>query len=101
MNIQSHLKPTKQSASSDNDANDTGDNTGDRLPDHLQRALQDGNHPLKVWRRHRELSMGALGRLANIPTETIFYIEKHNEWPDDECVEQLAKALGIAPEALD
>lgn len=76
------------------------DKQGRPLSPHLQAALEDGKHPLKIWRRERGWSMGQLGRMANVTTETIFQIEKHNNSPEEAVWLRLAEVLDVCPDMI-
>ena len=73
---------------------------GVTLPQHYQQAIVNGKHQLKVWRRHRDLSMGQLAKLADVSTSTIYYVEQSSEPADEALLEKLAVALHAHPEDL-
>jgi DNA-binding XRE family transcriptional regulator len=76
------------------------DRDGVALPQHMQQAILNGKHPVKIWRLHRDLSMGDLAKLVNVSTATIFYIEKNNQPADASLIEKLAEVLNAHPEDL-
>jgi DNA-binding XRE family transcriptional regulator len=76
------------------------DRHGKPLSPHLQAALEDGKHPLKIWRRERGWSMGQLGRMANVTTKTIFHIEKFNVGPEEDVLHRLAEVLNVCPDLI-
>jgi predicted transcriptional regulator len=71
-----------------------------RLPIALVERMVSGEHPARVWREHRGLSLNALARRAGVAPGYLSDIE-HRKKPGSVAVYRaLAKALGIAIDDL-
>jgi hypothetical protein len=70
------------------------------LPDEIVLRLIEGQHPVRVWREHRGLTMQDLAALAQIEPGLVAAIESDELPLDDGTAEILSSALGVEPHAL-
>ncbi len=80
-----------------------GDTTAGRrtaVPWELASRILDGDHPVRVWREHRGLSVCELARLANMTHGYVSDIERHRKKGSLTAMQKLAKALNITIDGL-
>lgn len=63
------------------------------FPDSLVERLLSDEHPLKVWREYRGLSLAALASACNVTTSALSQIEKGKREPSVSLLKRLALAL--------
>lgn len=68
----------------------------DYLPIELVKALLDGEHPVRVWRRHRGVSADALAATAGLSPSYLSEIETGRKPGSLDAMIKLADALGIS-----
>ncbi len=67
----------------------------DYLPVELVERLVGGEHPLRIWREHRRLALGALARKAAVPPGYLSEIENRKKPGSIAAFRALSKALEI------
>jgi hypothetical protein len=72
----------------------------DYLPAPLVARLVDGEHPLRIWREHRGLTVAWLAKRAGIQEGDIRTIERREQPAARPTMTKLAQALGIALDDL-
>jgi DNA-binding XRE family transcriptional regulator len=72
----------------------------DDIPLELAERLWAGEHPVRVWREHRELSQAALAERAGLPQPTIAMIETGKRRGTTAQIHKLAKALDVSLDTL-
>jgi transcriptional regulator with XRE-family HTH domain len=77
-----------------------GARAGDEIPLELAERLWAGEHPVRVWREHREFSQAALAERAALPQPTIAMIETGKRKGTVEQMKAIAAALGINLDTL-
>lgn len=65
------------------------------IPSNVVDALIDGENPVKVWRKYRGLSQGALAELAGLSQPYIAQIEAGNRTGTTAVYRSLATALQV------
>lgn len=74
----------------------------DKLVDALMdRLIEDGETPLRLWREQREMSLSALADAVGIKASKLEEYEAGMWKPDEELTQKLALALGVEPGDLD
>ena len=70
--------------------------TGDELvPGEIVKRLAAGEHPIRVWREHRKLSLRELGRRADVSPQLLSEIETGKKDGSVKTLAALARALGV------
>ena len=69
--------------------------TGDGLPVGQVERLLAGEHPIRVWREHRGLSVRALARMAEVDPAYLSQIENGRKPGSVAALRALAKALAV------
>ncbi len=64
------------------------------------RILRAGEHPLRVWREHRGLTMTALGKAAGVPQSYISEVEAGKKTGSVDFYRRTAAALGLLVDDL-
>lgn len=72
----------------------------DRMPAPLMRRLVAGEHPLRIWREQRKLSLAQLARMAGVPAISIGEIEAGKKAGAAATMRVLAAALSLDIEAI-
>lgn len=72
----------------------------DHLPVELVMRLMAGEHPVRVWREHRDLSPQALADKAGVGRSYLVEIEGHKKPGSVAAYRRLASALGVAVDDL-
>ena len=72
----------------------------DYLPVEAVARMLDGEHPLKVWREHRGISLRGLAAASGVAFNYISEIESGRKPGSAEALRRLAAALGVAMEDL-
>ena len=70
------------------------------IPGEIAFAIADGVHPVAAWRKYRKASQAALARKAGINAAHLSQIETGKRNAGLVTLGRLAKALGVAREAL-
>lgn len=71
---------------------DAGEET---VPLEFVEAMLDGEHPVKVWREHRQLTQRQLAAQAGISAAYLSQIESGKRTGSAEVLQALARALGV------
>ena len=66
------------------------------VPFELAEAIMDGEHPLRVWRKYRGLSLQKLSEMANMRTAIISEIENNKAQGKPSHWRALANALNVS-----
>lgn len=69
--------------------------TPDALPDSLVERLLAGEHPVRIWRDHRGLTLAQLAERANVGTSYISEIETSKKPGSAQTLKALARALQV------
>lgn len=78
-----------------------GADTGERLPSELvDRLLDSGAHPLRVWREHRGLTMQELEKKSGVKQSYISEIETRKKAGSLATMKVLADALNLTVDDL-
>lgn len=72
----------------------------DHLPVELVMRLMAGEHPVRVWREHRDLSPQALADKAGVGRSYLVEIEGHKKPGSVAAYRRLANAIGVAVDDL-
>jgi DNA-binding Xre family transcriptional regulator len=67
----------------------------DGLPVELYKRLRAGEHPIRVWRAHRKMSLGALAGRADIARAYLSEIETGKKPGSVLALQKIARALGL------
>ncbi len=67
----------------------------DALPAEAVRRLTTGEHPLRIWREHRRLTLAALAERADVPASYISEIETGKKPGSVKALKALADALDV------
>lgn len=70
------------------------------IPGEIAFAIADGVHPVAAWRKYRKASQAALARKAGVNAAHLSQIETGKRNAGLVTLGRLAKALGVAREAL-
>ena len=70
------------------------------VPKEVVNRILDGEHPLKVWRDHRGLTLQALAAQIGVTRSYLSQIESRKKKGSMETVRKLAEALGVEIEDL-
>jgi DNA-binding XRE family transcriptional regulator len=68
----------------------------DYLPIHAVEELCAGEHPVRVWRKHRKLTRAALAALAGVTPSHVTEIETGKKPGNFNALDRLAAALKIS-----
>jgi hypothetical protein len=71
-----------------------------RLPIALVERMLKGEHPARIWREHRGLSLNALARVAGVAPGYLSAIENRKKPGSVAAYSALAKALGVTVDDL-
>lgn len=63
------------------------------FPDSFVERLLSGDHPLKVWREYRGLTIAALAAICNVSAPAVSQIETGRRKPSSTLLKHLAAAL--------
>jgi DNA-binding XRE family transcriptional regulator len=74
--------------------------TTDCLPMELVKRLLDGEHPIRIWRRHRGLTREALAAKAGVAPSYLTEIETRRKGGSLDAVMKLAAALDVSLDDL-
>ena len=74
--------------------------TKDCLPVELVERKLNGEHPVRVWREHRKLSLRALGERANLPASYISEIENYLKPGSYSAYFKIAHAMDLPIDAV-
>jgi DNA-binding XRE family transcriptional regulator len=69
--------------------------TPDALPDALVARLLGGEHPVRIWREHRGLTLTALAERADVPQGYLSEIENGKKPGSVKTLKALATALNV------
>jgi len=72
----------------------------DAWPAELAKQRVAGEHPLRLWRRHRGLTLAALASKARVPVSYVSEIENRRKPGSVAALAKLARALGTALDDL-
>ncbi|MGO8916831.1 MAG: helix-turn-helix domain-containing protein [Stellaceae bacterium] len=72
----------------------------DALPLELATALAEGTHPVRVWRKHRDLTLSALAARADIAQSYLTEIETRKKPGSLDAMIKIAAALEISLDDL-
>ena len=72
----------------------------DYLPVELVKALLDGEHPVRVWRRHRGVSADALAATAGLSPSYLSEIETGRKPGSLDAIIKIAAALKVSLDEL-
>jgi DNA-binding XRE family transcriptional regulator len=72
----------------------------DHLPIELAERLFAGEHPIRIWREHRKLSISALAELAGISRSYLTEIETNQKPGSAKAYAAIAKVLRLPIEAM-
>jgi lambda repressor-like predicted transcriptional regulator len=67
----------------------------DALPLELVQALSDGTHPLRVWRKHRGMTLDALSSETGIAQSYLTEIETRKKPGSFDAIIKSARALNV------
>ena len=70
------------------------------VPIDVVKRVADGEHPVRVWRRHRGLTSSALAARAGIAASYVSDIENGKKPGSISSMKRLAAALGVGVEDL-
>jgi hypothetical protein len=70
------------------------------LPAALVSRMIEGEHPVRIWREHRKLTLSDLATKANIPKSYLSTIESKKKPGSTAAYKALAAALGVAVDDL-
>ena len=73
---------------------------GEFFPDHVVKALLDGENAIKVFRNHRGLTQAALAELTGLSKVYISQIETGNRGGSTETLKTIADALNVTLDEL-
>ena len=74
--------------------------TKDCLPVDLVERKLAGEHPTRIWREQRKLTLRALGELAHLPPSYISEIENFAKPGSFSAYVKIGRALGLPPDAV-
>lgn len=72
----------------------------DALPLELAAALAEGTHPVRVWRKHRGVTLDALAARAKIAQSYLTEIERRKKPGSLDAMIKIAAALGVSLDDL-
>lgn len=72
----------------------------DALPLDLVKALADGTHPVRIWRKHRKLTLQALSAATGIAQSYLTEIETGKKPGSLDAMIKLATALKVSLDEL-
>ena len=64
------------------------------FPHEFSKRLTAGEHPLKVWREYRCLTLAALGKASGVTAAALSQIENGKRSPSVELLSKLSRILG-------
>lgn len=70
------------------------------IPSEVTFALLDGESPIKVWRKHRDLTLQELAEQAKISKPYLSQLESGKRTGSTEVLKQIAKALNLTLDDL-
>ena len=73
---------------------------GETVPGEVVHAILDGAPPLRAWRRHRRLTLGALAARVGVTKGYLSQIENGRKSGTLDLVRRLAAALGVTLDDL-
>lgn len=68
----------------------------DYLPVELVKRMVDGEHPVRIWREHRGMTMQQLAAEAGVPQSYVSEIETRKKPGSVAALKKIAGALGIS-----
>ncbi len=89
--IQDRLEGTEDERA----AADAKARAGEAFPFDLAKAIVDGQHPVRVYRRYRGLTQTTLAKAVGVTPLTISYIETGRRRGSLKLLRRLAKALAV------
>ena len=72
----------------------------DAWPAELAKRRVAGEHPLRLWRRHRGLTLAALAAKARVPVSYVSEIENRRKPGSVAALAKISRALGITLDDL-
>ena len=72
----------------------------DGLPAALYRRLRAGEHPIRVWRAHRKISLNALAERASVARAYLSEIETGKKPGSVAALQRIARALRVGIDDL-
>jgi DNA-binding XRE family transcriptional regulator len=72
----------------------------DYLPAELVTRLVAGEHPLRIWREHRNLTSAELAKRAGMTVSSVSEIERGQKPDSDDILRNLAAALKVRVEDI-
>lgn len=73
---------------------------GVRFPAEVAHAMAEGEHPVRAWREHRNLTQAALAEAAGVSTPFLSQIEGGKREGTTATLKKLATALAVPLDAL-
>lgn len=69
--------------------------TPDALPASLVKRLIEGEHPVRIWREHRKITLSELARRSDVPVSYLSEIETGKKPGSVAALKEVATALGL------
>lgn len=76
------------------------DNAEDVIPSEVTFAIIDGTHPIRAWRKYKNIKMNQLAKKVGISGAYLSQIENGKRNPTIETLKAIANALEIEPEMI-
>lgn len=76
------------------------DNAEDVIPGEVTFAIIDGTHPIRAWRKYKNIKMNQLAKKVGISGAYLSQIENGKRNPTIETLKAIANALEIEPEMI-
>lgn len=74
---------------------DVAEGRDEMVPLEMAQRIFDGEHPVRVWREHRDLTQVQLAEAAGVSQSAIAHIERGASSPSLETLRRIAKALRV------
>lgn len=76
------------------------DNAEDVIPSEVTFAIIDGTHPIRAWRKYKNIKMNQLASKSGVSSAYLSQIENGNRNPTIETLKAIASALEVELEVL-